>query len=1232
MVEAGTRGINLSLETASPRLQKLLKKNLDLDKFKQVMDYIAGQHPDVILEMASMHGFPGETEEEALMTLDFIKRIKWLHFPYIHILKIFPNTEMETFALEQGISKEDIMKSKDRAFHELPETLPFPKSFTRKYQADFLNNYFLDKERLMQVLPYQMQVLDETALVQKYNAYLPTEIKNLDDIITFAQLKDIRVPESFAGENESRVTIFDQSPVLRKIGPAAKRILFLDLSQHFSSHRMLYRVVEQPLGLIALLTYLKERFGDKIDGRIYKAGNDFDNYQELKALVEAYKPDLLTFFQEFFHQTVSLLRQWGVEVPIITGGPYASSDYDTILKDTNVDLAVLGEGEYTCAELVEQMLKNDFQLPGHDVLNKIGGIAFRQPLPRTTPGINRQVILLDHLKDTLMQESPENSRPAVSENNLAYVMFTSGSTGRPKGVMVEHRQVNNCISWMQDKFDLGPGDVIVNRTNLTFDPSVWEIFWPLYIGAGVKVLDTHQRKDVEFLLRLMSEEPSLTMMYCPSTLVNIMTYLLNARAVKSRLTLPWLIIGAEPISMEVVKNFYRYYDGKIVNTYGPTECVINNTYYDLSQDDERSIVPIGKPVANNKIYILDRNLQPVPLMIHGEICIAGASVARGYINNRQKTGEYFIQNPFGNGKLYKTGDIGRWHEDGNIEIMGRVDEQVKIRGYRIEPREIEHALLSHESIDNCLVLARNTKEPQEKTRECKKCGIWSNYPGISINNEGICGICEKLEQYEQLIDQYFLTLDDLEEKIKAKNKNKKGKYDCILVYACERVATYALYKLVEMGLDVLTVTYDSGHYDRESLERITSITKKIGVDHIFLRHPRSDDILKESLRAADTMCKGCIHTSTAMAGDYAYRHGIKFVIGETLSRGQIVENKLYKFITMGVDSVKELEREIEKLQAHTPIIDKRIFDIINIDVVSNGSIYHQVDFIDFYRYCDVTNEEMIKYLDSKDPYWKSLDRASTYSTDCKICQVGNFNHLKEKGYHYTGSAKSWDRRLGLTTLKDLKEDLNIHLTESQHVEFLEKLGYQEKSSIEAHREYLCAYFVSDRDLDIPQLREYLIARLPGYMIPAYFIRLQQMPLTPNGKIDRRELPMPDGFRPQQGETYIAPKTDMEKIVAEIWKEVLKVDMPGAADNFFDIGGNSLDIIMVSSKLKENLDLEIPVVTLFSYPTIEGLARHLTEKKTGEPLPGKNINNSGKRPGSVRERKSRLRQSLEKRKH
>jgi amino acid adenylation domain-containing protein len=1205
MVEAGTRGINLSLETASPRLQKLIKKNLDIDKFKQVMDYIAAKHPEVILEIATMHGFPGETQEEALMTLDFIKSIRWIHFPYIHILKIYPNTEMEALALQHGISREDIMASKDLAYHELPETLPFPKSFTRKYQTDFMNDYFLHKDRLKHVLPVQLNVLSQDAMLQKYNAYLPTKINTPGDILKLADMEmtEMNDPGITLQEREAGgiiPEIFENPPGIKDDDAGKKKIMLLDLSQHFNSsdESMLYNVVEQPLGLIYLLTYIRQQLGDKITGKIYKAGNDFDSFPELKDLVDTYRPDLvgirtLTYYKEFFHETAALLRQWGVTAPIIAGGPYATSDYHTILKDGNIDLAVYGEGEYTVVELLGKMLETDFKIPGESVLRKIPGLVFAKDI--TSEDQPLEVIQVDIAQESILREETTDLEPFSAGENLAYVMYTSGSTGKPKGVMVEHRQVNNCLCWMQDMFALTETSVVVQRTNLTFDPSVWEIFWPLHKGAAVKIIDDARRRDAAYLIEMLSKNHDLTVMYCPSTLLSAMAHYLDLKEVKPRLKLPWLIIGAEPVTMEVVKTFYSCFEGRIVNTYGPTEGTINNTYYELDPGDSRSIVPIGKPVANNRLYILSTDLKLLPIGTAGEICIAGASVSRGYINNREKTSAHFIPNPFGPGKLYKTGDIGRWLADGNIEIMGRGDNQVKIRGHRIELGEIEAALSPHPSILDTVVVARTAKELKEDIRECKTCGIWSNYPGIRINDENVCNICENLTHYKQLINRYFKTPEDFELKLREGNRDRKGKYDCLLVYACERVATYALYKLLDMGFKVLTVTYDSGHYEKASMDRIKRITSQIGVDHILLTHPNSDKILKESLRTAKTMCKGCIHTSTSLAGQYAYQNDIKYVIGETLSRGQIVENKLFKFLDMGIHDVQEIEQEVERLMRSVASLDKNIFDQINIDIVNDGSMYDKVEFIDFYRYFDISNEEMAAYLDEKDSYWKNLENRAAYSTDCKICEVGDFNHFKELGYHYTGSAKSWEKRLGLATMREVKEDLKLAISAEEHAEFLNKLGYKEELPVAEDQKYICAYYVPAKELDKAVLRTYLAAKLPDYMVPTYFVRLENIPLNSNGKIDRKKLPGLEIL--VGGGDSIAPRNVLEEKLVKIWENILDNEILcgsiGIDDNFFELGGHSLRATVMVSKIHKELNVQIPLAEVFKRSTIRGLSEYIS---------------------------------------
>jgi radical SAM superfamily enzyme YgiQ (UPF0313 family) len=190
---------------------------------------------------------------------------------------------------------------------------------------------------------------------------------------------------------------------------------------------MLYHVSEQPIGLISLLTWLKDQFNDKIDGRIYKSWEDFDSFEELRHLVEAYKPEFigirsLTFYKEFFHETVSLLRQWGVTVPIIAGGPYATSDYDTILKDKHINLVVLGEGEYTMAQLIEKMLDNDFLFPSEEILKSIKGIAYAKK--RRLTDRTREIIFYDRIESFFIRQ-----QCCLCDVYLRFHRPTQGSNG-----------------------------------------------------------------------------------------------------------------------------------------------------------------------------------------------------------------------------------------------------------------------------------------------------------------------------------------------------------------------------------------------------------------------------------------------------------------------------------------------------------------------------------------------------------------------------------------------------------------------------------------------------------------------------------------------------------------------------------------------------------------------------------------------------------------------------------
>lgn len=386
MVKAGTVQVTLALETASPRLQRLIGKNLNIEKIRENIHYFTEKHPYVMLDMFFMIGFPTETEDEALMTLNFVQNIKWLHFPYFNILKIYPNTDMEKLALENGISREMIDKSTDLAYHELPETLPFSKRFVKMLQLIFLSEYFLSKERLKKVIEIQRRILSDDEIIKKYSTYLSTKKTSIADIMEISGINNYVPLNNIEQKSTEEISMIKPvSGAKSKVDNIfAIKILLLDLSQHFSKDTdILFEIAEPPLGLMYLLTYLNRQLGNKVDGKIAKSRFDFDSYDELKQIIMQFNPDVigirtLSCYKDFFHKIISLIRQWRINTPVITGGPYATSDYRTILKDSNVDLVILGEGEITLYELIVEFLKNNKKMPGYDVLMKIKGIAFRE--------------------------------------------------------------------------------------------------------------------------------------------------------------------------------------------------------------------------------------------------------------------------------------------------------------------------------------------------------------------------------------------------------------------------------------------------------------------------------------------------------------------------------------------------------------------------------------------------------------------------------------------------------------------------------------------------------------------------------------------------------------------------------------------------------------------------------------------------------------------------------------
>jgi len=300
--------------------------------------------------------------------------------------------------------------------------------------------------------------------------------------------------------------------------------------------------------------------------------------------------------------------------------------------------------------------------------------------------------------------TPENGelRQDVQPNNLCYVIYTSGSTGKPKGVLNEHQALVNRLNWMQKSYPLGEQDVVLQKTPYSFDVSVWEFFWPMMTGASIVFAAPGGHKDVVYLESLINESKVTTLHYVPSMLN---TFLENASA--GCRSVRQIFASGEALDKKAVDLYRTTFPNAVLhNLYGPTEAAIDVTAFDCSTLTY-PFVPIGAPIDNIQIHILDRHNHLQPVGVPGELHIAGDGLARGYLNRPELTQERFVANPFRLGaRMYKTGDLARWLDDGNIQYLGRIDTQVKIRGFRIELGEIEARLNQHPQIQDSAVVAQ----------------------------------------------------------------------------------------------------------------------------------------------------------------------------------------------------------------------------------------------------------------------------------------------------------------------------------------------------------------------------------------------------------------------------------------------------------------------------------------------------------------------------------------------
>lgn len=806
--------------------------------------------------------------------------------------------------------------------------------------------------------------------------------------------------------------------------------------------------------------------------------------------------------------------------------------------------------------------------------------------------------------DTILRDAPgpDGITPPARAglDDVAYILHTSGSTGGPKGVIVGHGGLANYISWAARHYLQGEVLDFPLFTALTFDLTVTSLFLPLVTGGRVVIYPSGAGRGDLPILDVIDDDQVDIVKLTPAHLSLIQNMNLAASRIRK------LVVGGENFRTDLARTVLKRFSGQVevYNEYGPTEgtvaCMIHR--FD-PETDKGASVPIGRSIDNLDVYILDEHRQLVPRGVTGEIYIGGRGVAKGYLNNADETARRFIDNPFRPGEtIYRTGDLARWDPNGCMAYLGREDHQIKVRGVRIEPGEIESALLERSEISACVVdLAKQSVGPGAAVgaaEACLRCGLPSAHPDAKIDGEMICTICRDFESKRDLADAFFGTMDDLRAIVAEIKGTTPGKPDCMILLSGGKDSSYALCQLVELGLTPLVFTLDNGFIAEGAKANVRRIADQLGLEVVVGKTPAMNAIFVDSLNRFSDVCNGCFKTIFSLSTNLARERGLTTIF-TGLSRGQIFETRLADLFKQGVIAPDEIDSTIIEARKAYHRMDDAVSRLLDVSLFKDDAVFEEIRFVDFYRYCDTTLDEVLRYLGTKAPWIRPSD--SGRSTNCLINDLGIHVHKTERGYHNYAAPYSWDVRLGHKERDAAMAELDDDIDFTKVNGMLSEIGYRTEAPKE-DRTRLVAYYVAPQVIPTDELRRDLAQRLPREFLPNDFVRLDHIPLTRNDKIDRAALPRPDAMRPALGADYVLPSTEIESQLSVIWCEVLGLETVGVEDNFFDLGGDSILNIRIVARSRK-LGLTMTPQQIFDFPTIASLAPMVTQGLSLVPKQG-----------------------------
>jgi len=832
-------------------------------------------------------------------------------------------------------------------------------------------------------------------------------------------------------------------------------------------------------------------------------------------------------------------------------------------------------------------------------------------------------------------ENESNLRNVTASQNLAYCIYTSGSTGRPKGVLVSHGAITNHMRWMCEALPVGEQDRVLQKTPAGFDASVWEFWLPLLTGGCLVMAPPGLERDPEALWAQVERHQITVLQAVPSLLQLLVRSPARARASRS---LRHVLSGGEALSGPLAVELLAGSSSELWNLYGPTEATIDAIASRVRASGHVA-VPIGRPIANTVVHILDDELNVVPIGARGELYIGGLGLARGYLNRVDLTAERFVPSPFSvkGERLYRTGDLVRYRRDGEIDYLGRADDQVKLRGHRIELAEIEARLHEQDAVSGAAVVVR-----EERTGEQRLIGYVVGDPSRldSLSQHGTSADAAFVAQWSEVFETTYeepATCDGptfvgwlssyTQEPIPVEEMREWRSATIARIQALQPKSVLEigcgaglLIEQLAPGCEIYHAT-DLSSQAVKTLQRWLALQPALG--HVVVEQRAATDFAGLATGVFDTVLLNSV-VQYFPSAEYLVqvlqeaakllRPGGRIFIGDIRHLGtlELFHTSVQLANAPSSLSVGQLRGRVERAIAQEKelVLDPQFFHTLHAELPQLGSVQTSLrrgrsdNELTRYRYDVVLEMGHPEALQRPIP--QSLLRVENLRLAADLAAVRALRDADARS-----SVAELRERLRLVNLQGDDPEHFWALAESENRPVLvswtpesregqfdvvwgataglqpEELPSASRRSAYANNPTL-GKFKQQWGAD---LRERLRAVLPEYMVPTRIVVLERLPLTSSGKLDRRALPAPDFAR--SGGADEAPATVLEKQLAQIWTQVLAVDRVALNDNFFDLGGDSIMAIQVVSRARA-AGIRIAPRDLFEYQTIGRLAAAAAE--------------------------------------